>query len=430
MALTARNYFRYTSWPIIVAMMALMLFGILAIEASGRADPKMARLAKLQVIFACVGLFVFLVVTLVSYRLIGWWSYRLFALTLLLLVLVLIVGKGRDDARRWFDLGVVYFQPAEAAKLSYIILLAWYLRSGDHYRRLRGLFMPFVLTMVPMALILLEPDLGTCLLFLPTLYGMLFLAGARLRHLLGIVAVATVMLLLPIPYGVPPDAGEAELRTRRALAYSSFEVAGVDYVLCPAPVAVMKSYQAERIEGWLYQGRDDLPHKLRNQLDESKTVLGSGGWTGQLDWHLEHGYFRMLPDDHTDFIFALIGARWGFLGCLAVLVLYGIIFLLGTEIAVVTNDPFGRMLAIGVLGLLTAQVFINIGMTMGLMPITGMTLPLISYGGSSLVINCAALGLLVNVGQRRRVSFAPLPFEYGRGFNRPHSYGPMSGGRA
>lgn len=120
-----------------------------------------------------------------------------------------------------------------------------------------------------------------------------------------------------------------------------------------------------------------------------------------------------LPFEHTDFIFSVIGGRWGFLGCLVVLGMYAVILVFGIEIATITYDPFGRLLAVGVLGLLLSQIFINVGMAMGLMPITGMTLPLVSYGGTSIVVNCAALGLLVNVGQRRPILLAPHPFEYG-----------------
>ncbi|HDZ21729.1 hypothetical protein LCGC14_0284900 [marine sediment metagenome] len=423
MAMKTRDYLRYTSWPIIVAMVALMVFGILAIQASERSDPSMRGFTSRQIIFACVGLFIFLLATIVPYRTVGRLAYPLFGLTLVLLVLVLIIGSERGQARRWFDLKIINFQPAEATKLTFIVMLAWYLRFGDHYRRARGLVLPFILTFVPMALILREPDLGTCLLFLPMLYGMLFVAGARVRHLLSVVALATAMLLLPILWRVPANVSADNLRTRRATSYASFEVAGVDYLLVAAPLLVMRPYQVKRVEGWLRQNDPDVPRDLSHQLRVSKITLGSGGWTGQAQWHAEHGFFRMLPDDHTDFVLALIGGRWGLLGCVAVMFLYGVIFLFGVEIALTTVDPLGRLLAVGVLTLLMSQVFINMGMTMGLMPITGMTLPLISYGGSSLVVNCAALGLLVNVGQRRPMSLAPRPFEHGRRLPRPHVLG-------
>ena len=427
MTLIPARYLRYTVWPIILAMIALMVVGIWAISASERSEAaihggevSMAHTQR-QIIHACAGLVVFVIATVIPYRAIGRLAYHLFGFTLLLLVAVLIVGKGRDDSRRWFDLKVFYFQPAEAAKIAYIIMLAWYLRFGDHYRRVTGLIVPFVLTFVPMALILREPDLGTCLLFLPTLYGMLFMAGARFRHLLAVVALATTLLLMPIPWRVPPGMDATDVHTRRATAYASFEVAQVEYLLLPAPMLVMKPYQAGRVEGWLRQGDVDASPTHTYQLRLSKMTLGSGGRTGYRDWLEGHGFFRRLPDDHTDFIFAIIGGLGGLAACLGVLALYGVIVLFGTEIAMVTTDAFGRMLAVGVLSLLGAQVFINIGMTMGLMPITGMTLPLISYGGSSLLINCAALGLLVNVGLRRPRSLAPRPFEHGEKPDKPHA---------
>ncbi|MHC4561834.1 MAG: FtsW/RodA/SpoVE family cell cycle protein [Planctomycetota bacterium] len=425
-----RDYFRYTSWPIVAAMVALMVFGVLAIGAAEQAGSTRPGDTQKQIIYACVGLLAFLAATTIPYRFIGRMSYALFGFVLMLLVLVLFVGKGRDNARRWFDLGPVYLQPAEIAKLSFIIMLAWYLRFGDHYRRLGGLVVPFILTFVPMALIIREPDLGTCLLFLPTLYCMLFMAGAKIRHLLGIVAVATTLVLLPVPWRVPPDASGEDVAARRAVAYGSFTVSEQEYVVMAAPLLAMKPYQLSRVQGWLHQGDEgDLRH-LTHQLRQSKMIMGSGGWTGHAEWHQEHRFFRVLPDDHTDFIFAVIGGRWGLVGCVGALLLYAIIFLFGVEIALMTNDPFGRLLAVGVLALLVSQVFINIGMTMGLMPITGMTLPLVSYGGSSMLINGAALGLLVNVGQHRPVSFAPKPFEHGRHVERPHVYDPWTTGRA
>ena len=427
MTLIPSRYLRYTVWPVILAMIALMAIGIWAISASERSEAALhGGVAKMdhthrQIIHACAGMVVFVVATVIPYRTIGRMAYGLFGFTLLLLIAVLIFGKGRDNSRRWFDLGVFYFQPAEAAKIAYIVMLAWYLRFGDHYRRVTGLIVPFVLTFVPMALILREPDLGTCLLFLPTLYGMLFMAGARLRHLVAVVALATTLLLMPIPWRVPPGMNTDDLRTRRATAYTSFEVADVEYLLMPAPMLVMKPYQAGRIEGWLRQGDESASLTHTYQLRLSKMTLGSGGTSGYRAWLEDHGFFYRLPDDHTDFIFAIIGGLGGLAACLGILAIYGVILLFGTEIAMVTVDPFGRMLAVGVISLLGAQVFINIGMTMGLMPITGMTLPLISYGGSSLLINCAALGLLVNVALRRPRSLAPRPFEHGEKPERPHA---------
>ena len=404
MLATLKTYLRYTSWPIILAMLVLMTWGICAINISEQSDPSIAGFTRKQMISAVVALVAFVIATAVPYQRVGRLAYFLFGLTLAMLVVVLFL-PAHKGARRWIHVVGFDVQVSEIAKISFIVMLAWYLRYRDNYRRLLGLTVPFVLTFVPMVLVLIEPDLGTSLLFLPTLYFMLFMAGAKLRHLLGIVAVATAIVLFPVVKKLPAGA------TPPALNYGVINLGGNRYAFTAAALSVMEPHQLVRVEGWLNQEALKSSDK-GYQLAQSKMILGSGKLTGSGDWNNGETYFQMLPEDHTDFIFSVIGGQWGLLGCVGVLVLYGIIFLLGAEIAAETNDPFGRLLAVGVIALMFSQIVINVGMTMGLMPVTGMTLPLISYGGSSLVINCTALGLLVNVGQRRPLLLAPKPFEY------------------
>ncbi len=415
-----RRYLRYTSWPVIGAMVALLIVGVVAIRTSEGVDVTLRGHSGKQIAFGAIGLGVFVVATLIPYRRLGPLAYPLFALTLGLLVLVLFLPAIRD-ARRWIDLKVIQLQPSEVAKLTYILMLAWYLRERDNYRRLTGLIVPFVLTLIPAVLILKEPDLGTSLLLFPTLFFMLFVAGAKLKHLLGVLAVVALLLFTPLPQARDNTMGEHEWRTRQSLAYW----AGEERIVTAAPLAKMKNHQIQRIAGWLRPDDDTSGRSF--QLYWSRLVLGSGHVSGRGDWNNADDYFRVLPDDHTDFIFSVIGGQWGFLGCLGVLACYGVIFLAGIEIALATYDGFGRLLAVGVLALLLSQIFINVGMTTGLMPITGMTLPLVSYGGSSLVVNCAALGLLVNVGQRRPILLGKRPFEYGeRKPKPPRPVGPLS----
>jgi rod shape-determining protein RodA len=420
---TLKTYLKFTSWPIILAMLVLMSIGYMAISASERADPNMQGYATKQAIFACVGLLAFIGVTLVPYQAVGRLAYPLFAITLAILVFVLMLPPIRGS-RRWIDLGIIALQPSELAKISFIILLAWYLRMGDHYRKLLGLAVPFVLTFVPIGLVLIEPDLGTSLLFLPTLYIMLFMAGAKLRHLLGIVALATVLLFLPVPHTLPADMPSSQRLDHEALAYWCDHDGG--RAISAASLVKMKPHQISRIVGWLRQDQPRVVQSTGYQLHQSKMVLGAGCITGQRQDSLVNEYFRMLPDDHTDFIFSVVGGQWGLAGCVGVLLCYMLVFISGVEIAVGTYDPFGRLLAVGVMALLFSQLFINAGMTMGLMPITGMTLPLVSYGGSSLVVNCLALGLLVNVGQRRPILLGKRPFEFGEKKEKPPApYGPF-----
>lgn len=425
-----KRYFRYTSWPILLATLSLIGIGLAALSTAEAADSELSGITLRQTAYAAAGIVVMIAVTLVPYRKLGQVAYVFFALTLVLLVVVLLLPPV-GGARRWIDLKVFRVQPSELAKLALIVMLAWYLRQGNHYRRLRGLIVPFVLTFIPMGLILVEPDLGTTLLLLPTLYFMLFMAGAKVRHLLGIIAAATVIVMLPLPQKLSEDMGPRQREARRLIAYTSFGGAGAEYVVTPAIVRGMRDHQVLRISGWLRQGDPAVAQDAGFQLRLSKLVMGAGGLTGQgLDDETARHFIRILPEHQTDFVFSVIAGRWGFLGCMLVLVGYAVILVFGAEIAAVTHDAFGRLLAVGVIGLLLSQVFVNLSVTMGLLPVTGMTLPLLSYGGSSLVVSCAAVGLLVNVGQRRPILLSRRPFEHGEKKEKaPQPFGPLAEGR-
>jgi rod shape determining protein RodA len=336
-----------------------------------------------QVMWILIGTVAFIAVNLVHYRFLGQISYVLFAISLILLAIVL-AGKYLfhtdqipviNGAHRWIKFGPMQMQPSELAKLSFILALAWYLRLRSNYRRFTGLIGPFILTLLPIALILKEPDLGTVLLFLPILFTLLFIAGARIRHLSVIILLGMVM------------------------AYPFY--------------TMMPNYQKKRIQVLLKQNTDN-PNWLRNegyQLDQSKNYIALGGLTGQ-GWGAE-GLLRYdLPHGHNDFIFALIGHQWGLLGTSFILLLYILLIVGGIEIAAKQPEPFGRLIAVGVCTLFATQMFINIGMTIGLMPITGMTLPFVSYGGSSLVSSFLALGLLINVARHRPYKGYHQPFEF------------------
>jgi len=321
-----------------------------------------------------------------AYQKIGRYVYPAYFITLGLLVLLVLdryvdlpMVPVRKDVRRWVSLGPLSLQPSEFMKLVLVLTLARYLRFRDSYRRLRGLTLPFVFTLVPMGLILAEPDLGTTLMLPPVLFLMLFVAGARLRHLTLLALLGAALLPALYFWG-------------------------------------MKEYQRDRIR---IVFRQEVPDERWHagpgyQLRQSKIALGSGGLYG-------HGWGRgvfiesptsLLPEEHNDFIFALIGHQWGFIGCLLVILAYTAIVLFGLEVATVTNDPFGRLIALGVVTMIVVQALLNMAMTTGLAPVTGMTLPFVSAGGSSLWANFLGLGLLVNVAQRRPMLIAHPPFEH------------------
>jgi cell division protein FtsW (lipid II flippase) len=285
----------------------------------------------------------------------------------------------RKGARRWISLGITDFQPSELAKIAYIVALATYLRTRKTYRRFAGLAVPFGLTLVPVGLILLEPDLGTALLFMPTLFAILIAAGARLRHL---------VLILVLGLAVAP------------LAYP-----------------VLRPHQKNRIKALYYQMRGDKRHvqNIGYQGDRAMRLVGAGEVSGvgrRLAADLVK--YNSLPEEHNDMVFAVITCRWGFIGGLLTWGLFAVFIAGGLITAALCKDPFGRLVAVGITAILFAQMTINTAMTIGLLPITGMTLPFVSYGGSSLVTTWLMVGLLLNVGLRRPHYLARDSFDFDR----------------
>lgn len=376
-------------WPVLAAALMLTMLGLVGIYSAEAGMDGPPRVTMRQLTFLAIGLGGFGIVQMIGYRELGRWSYPLFFLTLFALVALLAAKYipmkpfivERRAAYRWITLGPMTFQVSEYAKITLILALAYYLRYRTNYRSIGGLLMPFILTLIPMAMILRQPDLGTSLLLMPTLFVMLYVAGARNRHLSVILLLG--LIAMPVFYFSP----------------------------------IMKPYQRERIQALFHQDDDDEIWRLNAgfQLNQAKIAIGSGGFAGQ--GFQQSAFFRhnLLPEEHNDFIFAVVAHQWGFLGALFVIALYLVIITAGLTIASATNDPLGRLLAVGVCAVICAQTLINIGMTIGRMPITGMSLPFVSAGGSGLITNYIMIGLLVCVARRRPVDMAPKPFEFDDG---------------
>ena len=386
MIVATARLFPPLGWLILLSAIFLTTLGLLGVYAGEVETEGPATQTIRQSAYLVAGLIGVLAIQVIGYRRIGRWSYFLFGVTLVLLVLLVVARKvpmeplirARRNTYRWIELGPVSFQVSEYAKLVFILALAYYLRFRTNYRTLSGLLGPFLLTLIPLGLILKEPDLGTSLLLLPTLFVMLYVAGAKLRHLGSVIGLG--LLAAPLFYFSP----------------------------------LMNEYQRDRIRALYKQDESDAKWRLNAgyQLSQSKIALGSGQVFGQ--GFSEGAFFKydLLPEEHNDFIFAVIGNQWGFFGCMGLLACYLVIVASGLTIASMTTDPLGRLLAVGVCVLIAAQAIINIGMTVGLMPITGMTLPFVSMGGSGLVANYLAIGLLIDVGRRRPIDIAPKPFEF------------------
>ncbi|HOW19481.1 MAG TPA: FtsW/RodA/SpoVE family cell cycle protein, partial [Phycisphaerae bacterium] len=300
-------------------------------------------------------------------------------------------------------------QPSELMKIGYLLALAWYLRFRRNYRTVGGLAGPFLLTLAPMVLIKMQPDLGMMLIMLPVLFVMLFVAGARGRHL-ALIALAA-LAALPLFW----------------MKMEMYQRLRVTAVFLQSPV--IREWIAAHPNTWLRLGPPEVrrnPEEARRwqleaaewdvrrgyQLVRSKVALGSGGVLGNGWGRGTFIEYDFLPDKHNDFIFAIIGHQFGLVGCILVLLCYAAIVVTGFDIATLTNDPFGKLLAVGITVLLATQVITNVAMTIGLGPITGLTLPFVSYGGSSMIASFVMVGLLINIAQRRPLLIAHEPFVF------------------
>ncbi len=352
-----------------------MLIGLTGIDRGDALATSGDYFSK-QAVWMCLAMPAMLAATWIPYRLFKPLVWPLFLVSVILLIAVFFL-PARNGSRRWIPLGPISLQPSELTKLAFILALSRYLMYRRNYRQLTGLLIPFLVAMVPIGLILREPDLGTSLVFIPVLFGMLFTAGARPRHLISLVLLG--VSLTPVLWmGM-----SAEQKSRVVTLFTQADGG-------PAP-------------------RGDGYH-----LHQSKQVLALGGpWGSELGgMSVTNPYAYHLPAARTDFVFCLIGERWGFGGCVLTLGLYLCLIGRGLLVAAATREPFGRLVAVGIVTQFATQAIINAGMTVGLMPITGLTLPLLSYGGSSLVATCFSIGLLINIGMHPGYEMHGDPFRF------------------
>jgi rod shape determining protein RodA len=366
---------RRIPWTVLASACGLTAIGLAAI-ARGDELTGGGELWPRQLLWIVLAAVAMSTTIALHYRKLRGASYPLFAGCLVLLALVYLT-PAKNGAHRWIPLGLVDFQPSELTKLAFVLSLANYLVHRQNYRKLAGLLVPFAIALLPVAMILREPDLGTSLIFLPVLFSMLFAAGARPRHL----ALMTALGVLVIP-----------------LLWME-----------------MSAEQKSRIVTlFLQQDGGPAPTGDGYHLHQSKQVLALGGVTGS-QWSgtmLDDPLAYHLPASRTDFVFCLVGERFGLIGACVTLLMYLVLFASGLRVAARTREPFGRLLVVGVVALIATQTIINAGMTVGLMPVTGITLPLISHGGTSLLTTCAALGLLINVAMRPGYEITSEPFRF------------------
>ena len=389
-----------TNWPVLVAVFVLSSLGLISIWADTPADG-VRQLVFLGVAVVCMTLF-----QAVNYQRIGKLSWPFYVFSLLL-VLYTVIGSTRggpdpipfvhrvNGAYNWIKIGQIGVQPAELVKLGFILVLARYLRFRNNYRTFKGLLPPFGLALAPLVLILKQPDLGTALVFIPVLFAMLFVAGAKIKHLLAIVLMGAA--LAPVAWLAGKDEQTGQPFSR---------LPGFKYL-----PTLVKKYQRDRVNAMFTGEGDDAAMKKDSyQVFRAMIALGSGGAAGKGPGNIPVG--KHVPEAHTDMIFALIGEQFGFVGSAVVLGAYIVLFAAGIEISSATREPFGKLIALGIVAMLAGQTFLNLMVATRLMPVTGVTLPFVSYGGSSLLASYMAAGLLLNVGQNRPIVMAREAFEF------------------
>ena len=365
------NIFRRVDAMLVGSVALILLIGLCFIASATR-DMSGSSLGFVgrQLIFVTMGLGVVIGLQRIHYLEILRHASLLYLVGLLLLCGVFLTPAIKG-AHCWYNLYIISLEPSELMKPILILTLAHYLMYRDSYKHLTGLFVPLVLALVPLVLIAKEPQLGTAMACMPVVFIMLFAAGARFRHLALMVLCGLCAMV------------------------------GMWFT-------VLKPFQKARVLAWW----DPEQYKLGEawQLLRAQTAIGSGGFWGKGWGGASASHINLLPEKHTDFIFAVVCEEGGLFLAGLLLVLFFLVALAGLGIAARTREPAGRLIAVGCVAMLCSQVLINTGVAIGLLPTTGITLPFVSYGGSSIMSSFIALGLLINIGSAQEPVLAKEDF--------------------
>lgn len=353
----------------LVAMSLVTLDGATRNDIPGSPDFYVHR----QAAYAAVGIVLMLLISRFDYSRLREFKLGIYGVMVALNVLPLLLAAATRGARSWIDLPFFRFQPSELGKVLLIVALAGF--AVDRLRRLgerETTARLMLLALGPAALVMVQPDLGSASVYVVAAFVMLFIAGTPGRHLASLVALFAAALVLVL--AVAPAVG----------------------------VEVLKPYQVDRLTGFLNpsENKGDVTY----QLNQSKIAIGSGEKTGRGLEEATQTSLSFLPEHHTDFIFSVVGERWGFVGAAFVLSLYALLIWRTVRLLTIAKNLFGTLIAAGVLAMLMYQTFVNVGMTIGIMPITGVTLPLMSYGGASYLTTFIALGLLQAIHVQARIA--------------------------
>ena len=369
---TERRPIRHVDPVVLLAAAGLVVTGLFMVYSATHQSLSAVGLdpglyLKRQATFAALGMIVVMLAAGFDYRFLKVYAGLFYAASIVLLVLVRTpLGTTVKGSQRWFQLFGFQLTPSEIAKMALIVMLAAVLseirRTGTDLS-LQDLYRATGIAALPGILVFLQPDLGTSIVMVAILIGVLVVAGARARHL-GILALTAIILI-----------------------FGAFQL------------GLVKDYQVARLTSFLDPQNDPL--RSGYNRTQAEIAIGSGGLFGRGYLEGTQTNLDFVPEQHTDVIFTVVGEEFGFLGAMVLLFLFGVLLWRAFRIALLSKDPFGTYVAAGIASMFAIQIFVNVGMTVGIMPITGIPLPFVSYGGSSLLTNCVAVGLLLNVHMRR-----------------------------
>ena len=356
------------NWLLLVNMLALAVFGVVAIYSATymKQDPAAAEFWRKQANWVAVGFLAFIVASLIDYRWVKWGALPMYLAGLFFLILTRFIGTKVYGARSWLHLGPINFQPAQLAVVAGIMVLALFLSQFRQMHPMLRLALCGAIVGAPCLLILMQPDLGECIIWGPVVLALLFVGGIPLRYLICVVLI--VLALIPVAY------------------------------------IGLKPYQQERITAFINPDIDRQGSAWA--INQSLIAIGSGGWAGKgfkaPNTQIELGFLPATAV-HNDYIFSAIGEQWGFVGGIALLSAFGLLLMTCLFVAYKASDLFGLLLVIGITTLIFTHVFQNVGMTISILPITGVPLPLISYSGSFALMIMFGLGIVNSVWVHRRV---------------------------
>jgi rod shape determining protein RodA len=399
-------------WPLVIIGLLLSIYGISIVYSAGQTDivTNVARLWKSQVLWFVIALFAAYGTTRFSVRLLDWLTWPAYFATIAMLMLLLVIGKGAGTAassKSWLAIGGIRIgQPSELAKITVVLALAKVLSAfKEPPRSLMELWKPALVVGVPWALIMKQPDLGTGIVFVGFAFAMLFWAGVSWPLL---VLVASPVVSLILAFNVQLWGAWFLLLIALVLWYKPYMYEGIFLVVLNVIFGVVSPivweklapYQQKRLLVFI---NPDIDRRLAGyHVIQSQIAIGSGGWFGKGFTQGTQKRLAFLPAQHTDFIFAVVGEELGFMGVSLAFALFLLLFLRITKIAERANDSYSSLVAFGLLASWFVHVLVNVGMTLNLMPITGIPLPFFSYGGSFMLASWLAIGILVRISAEGR----------------------------